>query len=230
MGADSLSGAFVNILYFVGSVAFTWVPATVGTVTGTAPSSTPPISLLSQPVTAPEALQFLQQGTPPGEYALLARDWTEFVAVSITVSILFAALVAYSLYKLREVRRHELEHFEMLAHPVAAHDIPHTQLRWNALMADVSSGDEKRWRLAILEADIMLNELLDLQGYRGETMADKMKQVDRAGFRTIDEAWEAHRVRNQIAHEGSARLLNEREVRRIMGLYKNIFLEFKMIE
>ena len=81
-----------------------------------------------------------------------------------------------------------------------------------------------------MEADIMLNEILDLQGYKGETMADKMKQVDRAGFNTIDNAWEAHKVRNKITHIGNAHLLNSREVRRVMSLYESVFKEFKMIQ
>ena len=76
----------------------------------------------------------------------------------------------------------------------------------------------------------MLNELLDVQGYRGETMADKMKQADRATFRSIDAAWEAHGLRNKVAHQGSALLLNAREARRVIGLYEQVFREFKIIQ
>jgi hypothetical protein len=56
-------------------------------------------------------------------------------------------------------------------------------------------------------------------------MADKMRQVDRADFRTIDLAWEAHKVRNRIAHEGSAHSLSAREARRVIDLYDAIFKE-----
>jgi hypothetical protein len=115
-------------------------------------------------------------------------------------------------------------------HPVAAHDVSRIQLRWNGIVEEANSDDERKWRLAILEADIMLNELLDVQGYRGETMADKMKKVDRGSFRSIDAAWEAHRVRNQIAHQGSAHLLSGREARHVIGLYEEVFREFKVVE
>jgi hypothetical protein len=81
-----------------------------------------------------------------------------------------------------------------------------------------------------LEADIMLNELLDLQAYRGETMADKMKQVERGDWKTIDLAWEAHKMRNAIAHQGSMQRLSEREARRVIGLYEQVFKEFKFVE
>ena len=79
-------------------------------------------------------------------------------------------------------------------------------------------------------ADIMLNELLDTLGYRGETMADKMKTVEKGDFKTISMAWEAHLMRNAIAHQGLMKELNEREARRIIGLYEQVFREFRFIE
>ena len=228
MGVDTLSGAFGNIFSFLGQVAFTWVPATFGAVTGTAPGASPPISLLSQPVTASQAAAFLQAASP-AEYAAFYRHWAELVAISIVLSVLCGALIVYCAMRIIEVRRHERMRVEAAAHPVAAHDISRTQLRWNGIVEEASSDDERKWRLAILEADIMLNELLDVQGYRGETMGDKMKQADRATFRSIDAAWEAHAVRNKIAHEGSAHLLSGREARRVIGLYEEVFREFKII-
>ncbi len=226
---DTFGGAFGNIFYFLGEVAFTWVPATIGSVTGTAPGSPPPISLISQPVTAVDASAFLQTASPY-EYVTFYHYWSELVALSIVFSLLFAALVVYCAFRIIEVRRHERMSYEAAVHPVAAHDVSRTQLRWNGILEEANSNDERKWRLAILEADIMLNELLDIEGYRGETMADKMKQADRSTFRTIDDAWEAHRVRNQIAHQGSAHILNARDVRRTIGLYGNVFREFKIIQ
>lgn len=226
---DTFSGALGNIFYFLGETAFTWVPATVGAVTGTAPGSPPPISLLSQPVSAQDAATFLQS-VSPDQYATFYHYWAELVAISIVLSILFAALVVYCAMRIIEVRRHERMRFQAAAHPVAAHDVSRTQLRWRGIEEEANSDDERKWRLAILEADIMLNELLDVQGYRGETMADKMKQAEPATFRSIDAAWEAHRVRNQIAHQGSAHLLSAREARRVIALYEQVFREFKIIE
>lgn len=226
---DTFAGAFGNIAWFIGDVAFTWVPATVGSVTGTAPGSQPPISLISQPVTATDVSSFLKTASP-AEYASFYQDWGILVGVSIVFSLLFAALVIYCAMRIIEVRRHERMRFEAAAHPVAAHDISRTQLRWNSILEEANSDDDRKWRLAILEADIMLNELLDVEGYRGETMADKMKQAHPSTFHSIDDAWEAHRVRNRIAHEGSAHLLSGRETRHVIGLYERVFREFKIIE
>ena len=76
----------------------------------------------------------------------------------------------------------------------------------------------------------MLNELLDVMGYKGETMADKMRGVDRASFNSIDLAWEAHKIRNRIAHDGSAHQLTARETRRVIALYEKVLKESRFIE
>ena len=75
----------------------------------------------------------------------------------------------------------------------------------------------------------MLNELLDLQGYKGETMAEKLKQVSRTNFNTVDDAWEAHKMRNKVAHEGVEYHIDEREKNRVINLYQRVFKEFGFI-
>ena len=129
-----------------------------------------------------------------------------------------------------QIRHRERLAFSAAQRTVEARDTPKTHLRWRRILDQMSAGTPESWRLAILEADIMLNELLDLRGYKGDTMADKLKQVERADFNSIDDAWEAHNVRNTIAHEGASYQINNREARRIISLYEKIFREFKIIE
>lgn len=150
--------------------------------------------------------------------------------ISFAVSLPFLVLVFYGWMRIWQVRRAEERAFEAARRTVVHEDIPRSQLRWNHVIEQANSDSPEHQRLAILEADIMLSELLDLQGYRGETIAEKMKQVDRADFNSIDLAWEAHKVRNRIAHEGMALQMTHREVRRIIGLYEKVLREFRFIE
>lgn len=155
--------------------------------------------------------------------------WGPFFPFSLLLSLICCAAIIYCALRIWQIRQAEWAQFSQAAHTVAGEDIPRTQLRWNRVLEHAQSDDEHKWRLAILEADIMLNELLDLQGYKGETMADKMKQVPRAQFNSIDDAWEAHRVRNRVAHEGSEHRLSEREKNTVINLYERIFREFGFI-
>ena len=101
--------------------------------------------------------------------------------------------------------------------------------RWKMILEHVDSEHPSNWRLAIIEADIMLSELLDVLQLHGDTMGDKLKAVEKSDFLTIDEAWEGHKIRNRLAHEGSEFLLNQREARRGISLYQKVFEEFEMI-
>lgn len=101
--------------------------------------------------------------------------------------------------------------------------------KWQKILAHSESMNPSDWRFAIIEADIILDELLDQLHLPGDTMGDKLKAVEPSDFLTLDSAWEAHKARNQIAHQGSDFLLNQREVRRIISLYGLVFKEFGLI-
>lgn len=230
-----LGSAFAWAFWFLGEIAFKWIPGAVATFAGQgAPPGggemAPILRPITEPVTAPQVVEYLQTASAPGLYDQLFQRWSVFVALSLLISLLLAALIIYGSVRIFQVRQMERRRFAALQRTVAAHDVPKTQLRWNRVLEEAHSDDPQSWRLAILEADIMLNELLDTLGYKGETMADKMRAVDRVNFNTIDLAWEVHKVRNSVAHRGAAHELNSREVRRVVALYERIFREFRFIE
>lgn len=189
--------------------------------------------------TAQDVIQLTEQ---PQWLPLIAREvrtgWTEesvfeiwgvVFPIALVLTLVFLAGVVYCAMRIMQIRRAEWANFRKAAHTVAAEDVPRTHLRWNRILEHAQSADEHKWRLAILEADIMLNELLDLQGYKGETIAEKMKLVSRTQFNSIDDAWEAHRVRNKVAHEGVEYHISERDKNHVMNLYERVFKEFGFI-
>ena len=224
----TLVGAFPGGFWLLGELIFRWVPATVIALLNTSASS--PFVNLQEPVAAWNVPTLLAQASGPTGYEGLVRGWFVFSLISIAISIPFLAVAVYCWIRIAQIRRRERLAVRAAQRTVKEQDIPRTQLRWSRIEEQAGSSNPESWRLAILEADIMLSELLDLQGYRGETVADKMKQVDRAQFNSIDAAWEAHKVRNRVAHEGMTSDLNPREVRRVIELYKRALKEFRYIE
>lgn len=155
--------------------------------------------------------------------------WGSLFPISVFIVLIFLTGIIYCTIRIIQIRRIEHANAHKHAHPMHAEDVPRTKLRWNRIMEHANSDDEHQWRLAILEADIMLNELLDVLGYKGETMGEKMKQVNRANFNTIDDAWEAHKMRNRVAHEGSQVPLSLRDKNIVIGQYVRVFKEFGFI-
>ncbi len=104
-----------------------------------------------------------------------------------------------------------------------------SQSRFARVEAHVHSSRESDWRLAVLEADVLLDEMVTGMGYHGDSLGEKLKVIEPSDFTTLDRAWEAHAVRNKIAHEGAAFSLTEREAKRVVKLYEEVFREFKYI-
>jgi len=90
----------------------------------------------------------------------------------------------------------------------------------------MASSSEALWRIGIMEADNVLLEVLAEKGYQGDGVGEKLKG---ASFKTIDLAWDAHKVRNRIAHEGSNFELTEREAKRAFMMYESVFRDLKAI-
>ncbi len=145
--------------------------------------------------------------------------------LAILISILAFIFIVYLFRKINQIRLSE----DKLLYPELEKKVFDINPHWKRIVDHIESPNENDWRLAILEADIMLNGLLDALSLPGETVGEKLKNVEKSDFTTIDSAWEAHRIRNSIAHDGVAYLLNQREARRVIELYRRVFQEFQMI-
>ncbi len=116
--------------------------------------------------------------------------------------------------------------------PITAEETPIENYhlgKWQKIVKLSQSENTSDWRLAVIEADIMLDELLEKLKLPGDTMGEKLKAVEKSDFLTIESAWEAHKIRNMIAHQGNDFLISQREIRRIISLYEAVFKEFRLI-
>ena len=110
----------------------------------------------------------------------------------------------------------------------SAVDVPESERRWEKIMGYLGSVNPSDWKLAILEADTILDSLVQRMGYKGENLGERLKSVEPSDFLTLNDAWEAHKVRNAIAHEAGYEL-SQREARRVMRLFENVFKEFEYL-
>ncbi|MEI6400371.1 MAG: hypothetical protein WCO58_02520 [bacterium] len=101
--------------------------------------------------------------------------------------------------------------------------------KWENIVDHSMTANPNDWRLAIIEADSMLDELTQNLNLSGESLGERLKSASRNSFQTIDLAWEAHKRRNKIAHEGLSYDLTQRETKETIEMYRHIFEEFKII-
>ena len=158
--------------------------------------------------------------------AFLAHLWGWIVIVGYILSIIGLFLIVYIMVRLFDLREREKEQYKPLE---LAQEQNLTDPRWDHIEKLRESTSVSDWRQAIIEADIMLDEMLTRQGYAGETLGEKLKNIESSDFATLQDAWEAHKVRNQIAHEGSAFELSETLARRTLARFESVFREFELI-
>lgn len=154
--------------------------------------------------------------------------WGPLLQVPIIIVLVFGSSMLYCAIRVYQIRQFEKKVLQIAEHVPDGHEAPRLKLRWQRVLESVSSDDPQQWRNAILEADNLLNELLDTLGYKGETMGDKMRHADITVFKTLDFAWEAHQIRNRIAQDVSF-TLDMREAKRVIKMYERVFEEFHFI-
>ena len=83
--------------------------------------------------------------------------------------------------------------------------------KWEQIRMHFESTNPNDWRAAIIDADALLEELVTSLGYTGESLGAKLTSIRVNDFPTLQSAWEGHKMRNIIAHEGSNFTLTERQ-------------------
>ncbi len=147
-------------------------------------------------------------------------------ALSI-LSIFFITIIIYSVIRIYEIRKNEAKKY-YFTEPVNNGDGIKNE-RWEVVENHINSTNPAQWRLAIIEADSLLDDMVKKMGYEGDGLGERLKAVEVSDFNSIQSAWEAHKVRNKIAHEGEGFELTHREAKRVIGLYEDVFKEFGYI-
>ncbi len=95
--------------------------------------------------------------------------------------------------------------------------------RWERVEEYMTSLNASDWKIAILEADNILDDITLRMGYQGENLGERMKAIDASDFPYLEEAWQAHKMRNVIAHKGTDYKLTRSEAEQTINIYHRVF-------
>ncbi len=94
--------------------------------------------------------------------------------------------------------------------------------RWQKILDNVNSDQENNWKIALMDADILLEEVLAEKGYNGSGVGERLKQVGPEYKDSVGYAWEGHKVRNNVAHQADYEL-GPREAKQAISMYERFF-------
>lgn len=167
---------------------------------------------------------------------VVSLGW-DIIFTGMALSMVLLVMVIYAHIRMVQVEHegfhaleeHEHEEREHGQGPEGESPYGSIKTRWDDIVALAGSGNQSDWRRAILEADIMLSDALAAHGFEGPTVADQLRMANPIQMTTLDLAWQAHKVRNRIAHEGNKIDLTDRDVRATIDQYKRVFEELGAI-
>ena len=159
--------------------------------------------------------------------AFVAHLWLWIIVIGYALSVIGLFIIVYCTVRLFELRKREEEFYStplvMSGGKTGMHP------RFEHIQSLLEGNSSSEWREAIIEADIMLDDVLAKEGYKGDGVGEKLKGADSTELKTLQNAWEAHKVRNQIAHQGSAYDLSDTVAQRTIAHYEAVFRELKVI-
>ncbi len=95
--------------------------------------------------------------------------------------------------------------------------------RWQRVEEYMTSLNPSDWKVGILEADNILDEITTRMGYAGSTLGERMKNIPASEFPYLEEAWEAHKIRNAVAHKGTDYALSRSDAEHVVNIYYRVF-------
>ena len=93
--------------------------------------------------------------------------------------------------------------------------------RWLTIEQSLVQGNDPSYHLAVMNADKLLDQALKERGFKGQTMGDRMKFA-RETWSNRDAVWQAHKLRNQIAHEPDVVVTYDQARRALAGFKRGL--------
>lgn len=93
------------------------------------------------------------------------------------------------------------------------------QKQWDRIIKRTESGAESDYKLAIIDADDFLAEVLDNRGYEGDSFEETINQAGRLIAPILDDVLKAHEVRNSIVYNPDFKLSTD-QAKKVLETYE----------
>ncbi|MBU1255438.1 hypothetical protein KKE74_01480 [Patescibacteria group bacterium] len=141
-----------------------------------------------------------------------------FKVISLIISALFIAIIIFLLIKIRK----DIEKFlGQAVESIAAPGLPKREMNksWQIVLDKLESVEKDSYKMAVIEADKIFDDIIKRIGYKGDDMGERLKQINPAQIANIDEIWQAHKLRNRLVHEPGFQI-NQFQAKRSIEIYQ----------
>ncbi len=143
-----------------------------------------------------------------------------FKIISLILSVLFIAIIVFLLIQIRkDIEKFLNQVVESIAAPAIKLSKSEMDKKWQTVLDKLESAEKDSYKMAIIEADKIFDDIIKRIGYKGDDMGERLKQINSAQIANIDEIWQAHKLRNQLVHEPGFQI-NQSQAKRSIEIYQ----------
>ncbi len=146
----------------------------------------------------------------------------------IVVSLLLLFHIIYLIYKLNKLHgRFQIykdAFFRKTPPPYKGEFVK----RWENVQRRMETMQEAEYKLAIIEADKIFDDLLKKMSCKGNTTNDRLRCINKDMLPSIDKVKRSHKIRNKIAHDPDFHI-SYSDAKNVIESYKDALKELKIL-
>ncbi|MDO8424662.1 MAG: hypothetical protein Q7S70_01840 [bacterium] len=147
--------------------------------------------------------------------------------IFIIISLLLIGFIIFALFKTLWLKRMwlwDLEEF-MTFRPYGVRKIVK---EWLKIKARLDTGLESEYKLCVIEADSMLDDIFKGMGVMGASLGERLEKMTAASLPNIEQARLAHTTRNNIVHDPNYRLSLD-EAKKTVEIFEKSLIDLQAL-
>jgi len=149
-------------------------------------------------------------------------------AYFIIAGFVFIAVMAFLFFKLRKLER-KIKVASMVNFK-EEEKLPQDRAgKWKDIKNKINSDSIEDWKEAIIAADSILDDIFSRMGYKMDGLGEKLKNIEPSDFASLQEVWDAYKIRSRIAREGANFEISHEEAKSALAKYEKGLKELKYI-
>ncbi len=96
--------------------------------------------------------------------------------------------------------------------------------KWQRIVKKLESPNMADWKLAVIEAETLTEEVLARTGFGGESFGDRLKKMKEEQLPSLENLTKAHEIRNNIVHDPDYKI-DISEINKTIAVYEKSLRE-----
>jgi hypothetical protein len=100
---------------------------------------------------------------------------------------------------------------------------------WQDIRSKLESGNETDYKVAVIQADAFIDDLISRMGYAGDNFGERLANIPINHIVNIEGMKQAHEVRNRIIHDESF-ALSKGDAEIALGQFEELLKSYQVID